>query len=182
MGHLEAGRLGQGFKLGDFGGDLHERSMCTRAPMSSADRCTDGQSHVREGHGITSPMAQPRSEAAKEYRRQVAAYLQAVMIARSLDRKQMGAIVGRVSHSTMSRWLNEKVDADYGDLTLIAKETGIPLPDALNAAFANTRDQPGRVELRAALDRRQKALERLEGLTPDEEDALLQSLLARRRG
>lgn len=84
------------------------------------------------------PMDRTASEREQHYRREIAQYVADVLKAKAWNQSEAGRRIGR-SHSTISRALAGKFETEYPTLLALAKASGIPLPDALAEAAADTR-------------------------------------------
>ena len=152
--------------------------MCTRAPLSSAHMCTDGQSQPVESHVINSGMSKARSQQAEHYRHEAAIYLRVVMDVKSWTQKDLAKAAGADSHSTVGRWLNKKTRPDYAAITAIEQRTGIPIPPSLKAAVIAEREHEGVPAPKSDFG---GMLSEFERLSPEDQAAFIKQAMANKR-
>lgn len=148
--------------------------MCERAQKSTEHVCALAQSVPARFRALQWAMAtQPKSKAVEEYRRQIALYLEAVMVARQWKLVRTGEAAGGLKHTTISRALKRENTLSYPALLALAEASGVPIPESLTSA-ARTAQQPTRPAEEAELARRIAQVAK--DLTEPERQALLRSL------
>jgi hypothetical protein len=124
-------------------------------------------------------MATPRSESEETYRRQAAAYLQAVRDAMSWSLVELGRAGGFADHTAVSKALKLKHTMAFEAILAIEEVTRLAIPDTLKAAAIAVRQHRAVEPLPADELRRQAAafLEAMKDMEPKERKKLIRELL-----
>jgi transcriptional regulator with XRE-family HTH domain len=133
--HGDGGPLSQEFKLNDFGGNLHNLSLCASAQKSSTALGALAQREAAYLCGILGLMAKTATERHAHYRHHVAAYLRAVEIARGWSQSEIARQVGVLS-TTINKALKLKHSMDYTTLLALEAASDIPIHEELRQAAA----------------------------------------------
>jgi hypothetical protein len=118
---------------------------------------------------------QPKSDAVAAYRREIAAYLTAVQMARKWKNVKLGEMIGGVSHTTIGRALKGEHTMGFPMLLAIEDVSGIPIPESLVVA-ARAAQQPTRQAANEPDEIRRQVEDVAASLTTDAKRRLLQKL------
>lgn len=113
-----------------------------------------------------------KTESVAEYRRQIAAYLQAVAMTTRWKNVEMGQRAGGVAHTTIGRALKGENTMGFPALLALELASGVPIPDSLRGA-AIAAQQPAISE---RVDLETKIRDVARALTKEEKAALFEEL------
>lgn len=118
--------------------------------------------------------SQPKSAAVKEYRRQIALYLEAVMRVTGWKLAKTGDMAGGLKHTTISRALKGENTLGFPALLALESASGCEIPNALRGAAIAAQQPPARPAPTAADLAR--VAEDLRDKSPEFKRALLEEL------
>lgn len=178
--HRNGHPLGQLLKLYDFGGDLHNPTVCTRARLSTHDACIGEQCTEAQNDARLPAMGSnaPKSLLDRNYREMAATFLESVMDRRKIKKAALARALG-VDRSVASRYLSRDVRPPLQRLQYLQRTIGIEVPGPLVEAFwaseSTTSPMPGD-DARFAADLTKRLGDALVAATADERADLKQQL------
>jgi transcriptional regulator with XRE-family HTH domain len=177
--HRKRRALSQFLQLLNFGGDLHPRSMCAHAHLSSRDACVAAQSFCAQLGAHCFTMKQPKSRAVDTYRRHIAGYLDVVRVHTGWTQKKLAEAAGLNSHTTIGRALKREITLGYPALALVEEASNVPIPEDLKIAMKHAQQPTGSASA-AAVALRQLASD-IENQPEDLQQRYLEELQALQR-
>lgn len=117
----------------------------------------------------------PKSQAVEEYRRQIAAYIDAVMMMKGWKLAETGERAGGLVHTTIGRALKRENTLGFPSLMALEAASGVKIPDALRGAAIAAQQPPQYASAPTQEEIRQVARQ-LEGKSQEYQQALLKEL------